>query len=226
MPETVVLKKDEPEGTSVDSQTQSYNEWELLSTNGHNLCKPLQNNVSQLATQQAVSTKYLLNEQHQVLEESQNIKDREIAKEFGLSTEELKKQKEALEKLTQEQNISDRNRQYQNSTTQQGEQLSLPSISVFDRSDDSSDYRRKSNEDTLQRCDVTNMNREGLKRQQSEGQPPQLPRKSQPVHSFSVGSLVEVSFGEKNLCGTIKWVGTFPDVKELLAGVELVSYAL
>jgi hypothetical protein len=82
-------------------------------------------------------------------------------------------------------------------------------------------YRRKSDEDILQGCDVTNISQDTFKREKSEGRSPHLHRNRHPVHPFSVGSLVEVPLAEKNLCGTFRWTGTFPGVKEPVAGVEL-----
>jgi ubiquitin thioesterase CYLD len=203
LPETVVGKV-EPEA---DEQIMS---------------KSLQNTVSQIAMHHAVSTKALLDEQSKVMEEGQKKKEQEVAKELGLSTLEFKEHKEAMKKFKQKQEEIDRNRPlYQNSTTHQGEKIALPGTSIHERSDESSEYRRKSEEDILPRHNVTNVDREALKRQQSEGHSPQLPRKSHLVYSFSVGSLVEVPVGEKNMYGTVRWTGTFPQVKEPIAGVEL-----
>jgi ubiquitin thioesterase CYLD len=186
------------------------------------MSKSLQNTVSQIAMHHAVSTKALLDEQSKVMEEGQKKKEQEVAKELGLSTLEFKEHKEAMKKFKQKQEEIDRNRPlYQNSTTHQGEKIALPGTSIHERSDESSEYRRKSEEDILPRHNVTNVDREALKRQQSEGHSPQLPRKSHLVYSFSVGSLVEVPVGEKNMYGTVRWTGTFPQVKEPIAGVEL-----
>ena len=135
--------------------------------------------------------------------------------------------KETMKKLTQElQEINNQNQQYQSSSAQQGRQFGLPCTSVLERSDNSSDYRRKSDEYILRGRDVTNISRDTFKQEQSEGHSPDLHCNLHPVHSFSVGSLVEVPVGEKNVCGTVRWTGTFPRVKEPIAGVEVVSNAL
>lgn len=43
---------------------------------------------------------------------------------------------------------------------------------------------------------------------------------------LSVNSLVEVTWPENKLHGIIRWIGSLPDRKERMAGLELVSFML
>lgn len=45
-------------------------------------------------------------------------------------------------------------------------------------------------------------------------------------HFLDINSLVEVTLGEGNSYGIIRWIGTLPERKDIMAGLELVILIL
>ena len=109
--------------------------------------------------------------------------------------------------------------------------LAMPETAVL--KDDSTlvdgqdpDVRRKSDDGLLKgHSNAGNRNPALLNQQHSEGHSPQLSRKQQQAesHPLTVGSTVAVAMGDRNVHGTIRWMGNIPNVPNVIAGVELVS---
>lgn len=55
-------------------------------------------------------------------------------------------------------------------------------------------------------------------------EPPSVEHHQEDLYTdMSLGTLVELTLDAKKLYGTIRWIGTLPDMQETMAGLELVK---
>ena len=193
IPEMAVLK--EGDGTPIPTHTKA------ITGSPPDVTESVRTVASTVAKNTRSTTAAVLSEHAKFLQESEARKEeaanKELADSFGLKPEELNAQREELRKLERQQSENDQKRKpCIDSMRTGGIDLGLEH---FARSQD------------------RNFDSQGLE----EYQPPQ-PISPHPVsHHLEVGSAVELV--DPPGYGTIRWIGKFPRVDPMIAGVELVS---
>ena len=222
MPETSVLKED---STPVDGQ-DPMQDFEVVpdsKSDNHKLSNPISSTASEIAMQEKIPTKAFVDEQFRVLKESKKQK-----LDFGVEAQDLQEQKEALKEWEIQQEERDCDQKYQEANFDPDRLTKTPDTFTYDppRDDRASDTQRKSDDHLLKGHDNTsNRNPALLNRQYSESDSLQPTRKQQQAepHPLTVGSMVVVTVGDRDVHGTIRWMGNIPNVPNVIAGVELVS---
>ena len=195
IPEVSVLK--ESDGTPVATHTKA------ITGSPPDVTESAWSVAATVGQNTRCTTAAVLSEQAKVLQESEAKKEeaanKELADAFGVKPEELAAQREELRKL--ERQISEDNQKrepYIDSMRTGGIDLGLEH---FARSQD---------------CKFDS---QGLEEYRSS-----KPISPHPVsHHLEVGSAVELV--DPPGYGTIRWIGKFPNVDPMIAGVELVSYS-
>ena len=223
MPETAVLKED---STSVDGQDPQFTDFDFVPKSGDcKLSDSIRSTASEIAKRENLPARAIVDEQCKALEIADEQK---LANDFGVETKEIQEQKAALQELERRQEEKDRDRKHQEANSGQDKLTDIPDVCTYDQpiNDYSSDIQLKSDDHLLKGHDNTsNRNPALLNRQHSESDSLQLSRKQQQAgsHPLTVGSMVVVIVGDRDVHGTIRWMGNIPNVPNVIAGVELVS---
>ena len=179
--------------------------------------------ASEIAEHENVLTEAIMDEQPRAMEVAEK---QELAKDFGIKKYNSEQQ-EAMKELERQQEERDRDRKYQEANSDPDKLTGIPEIFEYDppRVDHASDVQRKSDDHFLIALDSTMERIPALiNPQHSEGHSPQLRHKQQAEsHPLTVGSMVIVTVGDRDVHGTIRWMGDIPNVPNVIAGVELVS---
>ena len=225
MPETTVWKEDH---TPVDDQDPIFVDVDLQNeviSGARKLSESNRSTASEIAQRENVPTKAFVDEQCKALEIAEEQK---LANDFNVKTHDLQEQKVAPKELERQQEERVPNPKYQEANFDPDKLTGMPDVSTYDQPKDNyaSDIEQKSNDHILKGHDNTgNRNPALLDKQYSEGHSPQPTRKKQQAesHPLTVGSMVVVTVGDRDVHGTIRWMGNIPNVPKVIAGVELVS---
>ena len=212
IPEQYVLK--EGDGTPVDLRT------EAMDTSG---TSEMTNSVLAVATGIALESKHsttqVIKEQAKALQESKEKKEKEknekLAKELGITPNEIKAQQEQYKKLKKQQSENEQRREIYPGTMKAGA-----------TGDDQQHFASGQGGEVIQEYrrspGVNRRHPPSFQRQTSEEQQAaQVVPLHQTSHSLEVGTAVELV--DPPGYGTIRWIGKFPGVDHNIAGVEMVS---
>ena len=207
IPEVSVLK--EGDGTPVDACSEA-----MDVSNPPDMTKSFLAAASTVAKNIRCTTAAVIHEHAQVLKESEAKKEeaakKELADKFGVSPEELDAQREQYKKLERQQSLNDQKREL------------YPAVAGSGASGEDQEHVAVSQGGAMiqeyQKSPLANRRH----RQGSEDHQRAQPVPPRPVsHNLEVGSAVELV--DPQGYGIIKWIGKFPDVATIIAGVELVS---
>ena len=210
IPEVSVLK--EGEGTPVDARSEA-----MDVSNPPDVTESVRAVASTVAKNTRSSTAAVLREQEQALKESEVKKEeaanKKLADKFGVSPGELDAQREQYKKLERQQSENDQKRELYRAVAGSG--------ASGEGQENFAGSQRGAMMQEYQRSPLANR-RHALDHQGSEDHQRAQPVPPRPVsHNLEVGSAVELV--DPQGYGIIRWIGKFPDVATVIAGIELVS---
>ena len=177
--------------------------------------------ASKLAKKEGVSTQAILNTQFEAEREITEKKTKEIINPFGITAQEFEEQKKQLNYIKMAKRKKD-------------EEKILAADTFSQRSPSNPDIQKRSSHNDHEPSNqprggnlARQHSHESRERPQPRGHPLEnKPKQQSPQnvpHRWEIGSAVQVQVEKESHFGTVKWIGTFPGVRQEVAGVELVS---